>query len=237
MVEPSHIALAGVWGGLLALERRAFLQAMFSRPLVAATGTGLLLADAGAGLWVGVVFELLHLGKASLGGAHPDHEMLPAVTAAASAAAFGHASGGPSTPAMWTLAILLFAPMGILGRVLEARLDLRAALYQTRADGLLSEGQLRSAARQNLWGMWPHFAAFGGLCAGAVHLGYLLEPLQHRVPLDLVRGLAWAYPAVASVAAAVAVHGSHARGALRLATGAAVFTAVGALLGRYWGLR
>ncbi|HEY0093487.1 MAG TPA: PTS mannose transporter subunit IID, partial [Archangium sp.] len=33
----AQVALAGVWGGLVAVERKAFLQAMFSRPLVAAT--------------------------------------------------------------------------------------------------------------------------------------------------------------------------------------------------------
>ncbi len=31
------------------------------------------------------------------------------------------------------------------------------------------------------------------------------------MPLPLLRGLAWAYPAMASVAAAIAVRGSHAR--------------------------
>ena len=35
----------------MALERRAFLQAMVSRPLVAATVTGLLCEDVLAGLW------------------------------------------------------------------------------------------------------------------------------------------------------------------------------------------
>ena len=76
---PYHLALAGLWGGLLALERRAFLQAMFSRPLVAAAGAGLLLEDVTSGLFVGLLFELYYLGGASLGGAHTDHETLPAV--------------------------------------------------------------------------------------------------------------------------------------------------------------
>ena len=40
-----HVALAGAWGALVSLERRAFLQAMFSRPLVAATGMGMLLGQ------------------------------------------------------------------------------------------------------------------------------------------------------------------------------------------------
>ena len=59
-----HLSLAGLWGGLLSLERRAFLQAMFSRPLVAATGTGMLLEDAESGLYVGLV------GPLNLGNVH-----------------------------------------------------------------------------------------------------------------------------------------------------------------------
>src|SRR5882672_8473008 len=108
----THAAWAGLWGGLLALERNAFHQAMFSRPLVAAVGTGLLLDDVHSGLFVGLFFELFHLGGASLGGARPDYEMLPAVTATAASAAMANASGSTGTPALWTLGILLFAPMG-----------------------------------------------------------------------------------------------------------------------------
>ena len=62
-----HVALAGAWGALVSLERRAFLQAMFSRPLVAATGAGLLLDDAASGIFAGLVFELFYLGAASVG--------------------------------------------------------------------------------------------------------------------------------------------------------------------------
>ena len=82
MIVWTHVLLAGVWGGLLALERSAFLQAMFSRPLVAATGTGLLLEDLPSGIFVGLVFELFYLGGVSLGGARPEHETLPAVSGA-----------------------------------------------------------------------------------------------------------------------------------------------------------
>src|SRR5262249_1780996 len=62
-----HVALAGAWGALVSLERRAFLQAMFSRPLVAATGMGLLLGQLQTGLYLGMILELFYLGTASLG--------------------------------------------------------------------------------------------------------------------------------------------------------------------------
>lgn len=225
----TQVALTGLWGGLLVLERRAFLQAMFSRPLAAATGTGLLLDDLAAGVWVGVFFELLHLGSASLGGSNPEHDTLPSVTATAAAAMVGEVSGGPSTPAVWALATLCFLPMGKLGRAIEVALDTRALRYTTRAEGLMSEGQLRRAARQNLAGMWPHFVAFGGLCAAAAAVGPLLHRLESSLPLAAVRGLAWAWPAMTSVAAAVAVHGSHATHPLKLAGAGAVVAAALAL--------
>ena len=41
MVLAWQCLVAFIWGGLMALERKAFLQAMFSRPLVAATVMGI----------------------------------------------------------------------------------------------------------------------------------------------------------------------------------------------------
>jgi PTS system mannose-specific IIC component len=206
-----HLALAGLWGGLLALERRAFLQAMFSRPLVAAVGTGLLLEDASSGLFVGIVFELYYLGTASLGGAHPDHETLPAVAAASFAACLSESTLSDGTPAIWSLGIILFAPLGPLGRWLETAFDARAARYLGAALTSADAGNFRRVARQNLWGMWPHFVVFGALTALAAALGYALSHRFGSVPLPLLRGLAWAYPAMASVTAGLAARGSHSK--------------------------
>ena len=204
-----HVALAGLWGGLLALERRAFLQAMFSRPLVAATGAGLLMEDAASGLFIGLVFELYYLGTASLGGAHSDHETLPSVAAASFASCLSDATGGPSTPAMWSLGIILFAPLGPIGRAMENAFDSRAARYLGAALTSADAGNFHRVARQNLWGMWPHFVAFGATCALAGGLGYALSDVEAHLPLPLLRGLAWAFPAMGCVAAGLAVRGSH----------------------------
>jgi mannose/fructose/N-acetylgalactosamine-specific phosphotransferase system component IIC len=209
-VSPFAILMTSIWGGLMALERRAFLQAMVSRPLVAAPVTALLLGDALAGLYVGLVFELLHLGGASLGGAHADHDTLPAVAGAAMAAGMGAASGSDSTPAMWALSILVCAPFGRAGRMLENRLDARARKYFGRAVTAADAGNIRKAARQNLRAMWPQFVFYGLICGLAALVGPWLGTLEDKVPLPLVRGLAWSYPAMGVAAAAAAVHGSHA---------------------------
>lgn len=229
--------IAGLWGGLLALERRAFLQAALSRPLPAAVGVGALLGDATAGLMVGLVFELLYLGGASLGGAHADHEMSPAVAAAALAATMGDATGADSTATHWALCILLCAPLGIAGRLVETRLDARARRYFARLVDAADHGQVERAVRQNLRAMWPHFV-FYGLATGLVtFLGPPLTTLLQSAPPSLLRGLAGAYPLLGTVAAATAVNASQGQGRLRVAALVALLVALlllGALGVRTW---
>jgi mannose/fructose/N-acetylgalactosamine-specific phosphotransferase system component IIC len=207
----SQVALAGLWGGIVAVERKAFLQAMLSRPLVAATAMGALLGDVPAGLFVGMLLELFHLGSASLGAALPENDTLSATGTAAAAATMASATGAGSTPALWSLAILVFIGLGRAGRWLERALERYSARLATAALASADEGNLRRAVRQNLWGMWPHFAVFGGATALCALCGYALGVLAQELPLPLLRGLAWAYPAMGSVAAAVAARGSHAR--------------------------
>ena len=74
-------------------------------------------------------------------------------------------------------------------------------------------GELQRAMRQNLWGMWPHFVLFGGVSMLAGALGLLVAPVVAGLPAPLLRGLAWAYPAMASVSAAFAARGSRAKAA------------------------
>ncbi len=223
----SHLLVAGLWGGLLALERRAFLQAMVSRPLAAATGAGLLLGDLSSGAAVGLVFELLYLGTASLGTAQPEYETLPAVAAAVLAATLDAALGNPGTPAVWALAVLLTLPLGRVGRWVEGALDLRARRYLGRARVSSERGDLRAAARQNLRAMWPQFATFGVLSAGAVVVGEAMREAFVRLSPGVLRGLTHAYPALVVVAAGLAVDGSHAKHPWRWGWVAAVVSYVG----------
>ncbi len=206
----SQVGLAAIWGGLLAVERRAFLQAMFSRPLVAATGMGLILQDLPSGLFIGMVLELFHLGSANLGAALPENETLAATGATAAAVALAGGTGG-STPAYWSLAIILFAWLGPAGRVADHYLETYCGRLAAKAVASAEQGDLARAVRQNLWGMWPHFVLFGAATALCAVIGFALAPLVATLPLRVLRGLAWSYPAIASVAAAIAVRGSHAR--------------------------
>jgi PTS system mannose-specific IIC component len=218
---------------MLALERRAFLQAMLSRPLVAATGMGLLLGDLPSGLYVGLLLELFHLGAANLGAALSENDTLAATGTAAAAASMAHGSGGPSTPAMHAFAILLFAGLGPMGRIMDRSLEAYSARLQRRALASAMQGEVERAVRQNLWGMWPYFFVFGGVTALCSAMGFALAPLMDELPARALRGLAWAYPAMASVAAAMAARGSHARRAATFASAAAAVV-VGVRLAATW---
>lgn len=218
----SHVAVAGLLGGFLALERRAFLQAMISRPLIAATLTGAVVDDIRSGLFVGMLLELFHLGSASLGASISENDTVAATGTAAGAAALAEGLGG-STPAVWTMAVLLFAPLGTLGRRVDRVLDGYSVRLARTANESADEGNLNRAIRQNLWGMWPHFAVFGALTSLCYLIGAALAPLLvDLLTLEVKRGLAWAWPAMASVAAAIAVRGSHAKKAPLLAGVAAL---------------
>jgi PTS system mannose-specific IIC component len=226
----TQVLLAGLWGGLVAVERKAFLQAMLSRPLVCATIMGALLGDVRSGLYVGMVLELFYLGTANLGAALPENDTVSATGTAAAAATLAASTGAGSTLALWSIPVLLFLPLGRIGRLVEGYMARLARVAMASAEA----GNLSRAVRQNIWGMWPHFCVYGGVSAGCALLGFGLGPLVERLPLDVLRGLAWAFPAMASVSAALAAQGSHARRApLYASLGAAVVVMLVVVL-RWW---
>jgi PTS system mannose-specific IIC component len=223
----SQVLLAGLWGGLVAVERKAFLQAMISRPLASATVMGLLLGDLRAGLFIGMLLELFYLGTANLGASLPENDTVSATGTAAAAATMAAATGAGSTQALWSIAILVFLPLGRAGRVADRMLEGYMARLARVAMASAEAGNLSRAVRQNLWGMWPHFLVYGLVAALCALLGFFIGPLVERLPLDLLRGLAWAFPAMASVAAALAAQGSHAKRApLYAGLGATLVTLV-----------
>jgi PTS system mannose-specific IIC component len=78
--------------------------------------------------------------------------------------------------------------------------------------------------------MWPHFLVFGAVTAACYLAAVALAPSLDSLPSKAVRGLSWAYPAMASVAAAIAVRGSNAKRAYIYAGAAAVLVTTGAAI-------
>lgn len=97
-----------IWGTLVGVDLVTLPQGLFSRPIVAASVTGLLLGDPGAGLVVGMTLELYALDVLPIGAArYPDFGI--AAVAAAAAAAQGPQGMAPA------FAGLVGLPMAMLG--------------------------------------------------------------------------------------------------------------------------
>lgn len=79
------ILLTSLLAGLLATDVLVSLQLMLSRPLVAATLTGALLGEPGAGLSLGCLMELIWAGALPVGSVVPPDFSLGSVFAAAAA--------------------------------------------------------------------------------------------------------------------------------------------------------
>ena len=107
--------LAGMVSMLTGLDRVAFVQVMISRPLVAGPLTGWVLGDPLTGLEVGMLLELLWLGRLPVGAAIPPDDTQVAVGATVLAASTGHIVGLDGMPLV-LLSVLIAIPLGKFGQ-------------------------------------------------------------------------------------------------------------------------
>jgi PTS system mannose-specific IIC component len=110
--------LAGLVAMLTGLDRVAVVQVMISRPLVAAPLTGLVLGNPMLGLEVGMLLELLWLGRLPVGAAIPPDDTQAAVGATVLAFSMGHMLDLVGMP-MVILAVLVAIPLGKFGQIFD----------------------------------------------------------------------------------------------------------------------
>src|SRR5512134_2483351 len=97
---------------------------MLSRPITLAPLAGWALGDLEGGLLVAAPLELLWLGAVNLGAALPVHEGLGTASIAGGAVLAGRALGAGTSPEVAVLAVLLCAPLALLGRKAERLVEL-----------------------------------------------------------------------------------------------------------------
>jgi PTS system mannose-specific IIC component len=144
--------LAGLVAVMTGLDRVALVQAMISRPLVAGPLTGWLLGNPMAGLEIGMLLELLWLGRMPVGAAIPPDDTQVAVGATVLALTIGPLLGLKGMP-FDLLAVLVAIPLGKFGQVfdrLARHANDRLAVSGGRA---LMDGRLRELERSHLFGL------------------------------------------------------------------------------------
>jgi PTS system mannose-specific IIC component len=229
-----YLVLALV-AGLAAVERKGFLQAMLSRPIALAPLIGWALGDLEGGLLVAAPLELLWLGAVNLGAALPVHEALGTAAIAGGAVLAGRALGGGVTPEIATLAVVLCAPVALLGRRADRLVEIWNERLAARAEVELTNHHPRAAVRSNLYGLVLPFAIAAALAPiGAAAAEAVIPAALRRFP-EAAAPLRLGFFAFAAFACASGAKALRARTAPALffaGLGAAVVVALVAVLAR-----
>ena len=132
MLEPLVLGTLLIWGTIVGVDLVSFPQAMLSRPIVAASVTGLLTGDLETGLRVGMLLECFALDVIPIGATrYPDYGPASVVgTAMASLAGWQDPTG------LGVMVALLLALAG--GRAMEIVRRLNGRLARVAAPALAS---------------------------------------------------------------------------------------------------
>ena len=218
--------------GFAAVERKGFLQAMLSRPIALAPLAGWALGDVRGGVLVAPPLELFWLGAVNLGAALPVHESLGAAAIAGGAVLAGRALGTGVTPEVAVLAVLICAPLAIVGRSADRLVEAWNERIAARARTQLATGHPRAAVRANLYGLIAPFALSAVLApAGAALAAAAIPAILRGVPAA-GEPLALGWVAFAAFAAASGARALRARRAPAWFFGALVVAAVALAAGR-----
>ncbi len=147
---------AGTLAVLLGFDRVAFLQSMVCRPLVAASLTGWLLGIPLAGLQVGILLELLWLGRLPVGAAIPPDDTQVAIGATVLTLTVQQQFAVTGIPTV-LLATLTALPLGLVGQYGERWVRRANGRLENLALAAASAGDARRIERLHLAGLL-HFA-------------------------------------------------------------------------------
>ncbi len=163
----------GTLAVLLGLDRVAFLQCMVSRPLVAAPLTGWLLGVPLAGLEVGMLLELLWLGRLPVGAFIPPDDTQVAIGATTLALLLERLLGLHGMPAV-ILCVLVAIPLGKVGQFCDGRARQANDRLMAKALTAAEAGDDHRIERLHLYGT-GHFALASLVtCAIVVVVGMLI---------------------------------------------------------------
>ncbi len=157
--------LAGLVAMMTGLDRVALVQIMISRPLVAGPLTGLVLGSPLVGLEIGMLLELLWLGRIPVGAAIPPDDTQVAVGATVLALTVGPLLDLSGMPLV-LLAVLVAIPLGKFGQIfdrLARHVNDRLAASGEKA---LLAGDHRGLERKHFLGLLSF--AFASLCTAIV---------------------------------------------------------------------
>jgi PTS system mannose-specific IIC component len=208
-----NVLIVSIVGGILCLDR-IFVQAMISRPIVAAPVIGLILGDPYTGLISGAFIELFWIDRLPIGAYIPPNDTIAAVLIAAGAIESGRILGH-LPQGLIALAVLIFIPLAIL----EQRMELWVVYGNEKLarDALsgAARGDIRSISRNHFRAALRSWLLPTGMILMALPLGVgAMIWVYPRLAPWTIRGLNLVYGMLPLIGAAVAFNTINLRGAL-----------------------
>ncbi|MBW6511820.1 MAG: PTS sugar transporter subunit IIC [Desulfuromonadaceae bacterium] len=136
LISWTHLLLGGGAAVITGLDRTAALQFMICRPLVAGPLTGLMLGDWLVGMQVGMLLELLWLGRLPVGAAIPPDDTQVAVGSTVLAVSLAEI-GDSNSLAFVILCVLIAMPLGKAGQFFDHLARARNGRLLTRIEHTL----------------------------------------------------------------------------------------------------
>ncbi|MBN2396861.1 MAG: PTS sugar transporter subunit IIC [Deltaproteobacteria bacterium] len=206
-------------GGVICLDR-VFLQAMISRPVVAAPLVGAVLSEPLTGLVVGAFIELLWIDRLPMGLYVPPNDSIAAILATAGTVLAGRELGAYPRELI-ALSILLFLPAALLARQVDVWIAKTNDGLSRRAAEYARSGDIRGLAGEHRRGLVKTFAgAFFLILVCLVPGVLILEWALPLLPEKTLKGLSYTYSFIPILGVAVALSTVKLRGAIPLFAGA-----------------
>jgi PTS system mannose-specific IIC component len=200
-------------GGVLCLDR-VVLQAMISRPIVAAPLIGLILGDPYTGLITGAFIELLWIDRLPIGSYIAPNDTVAAILITASSIESAQLLGGISQ-GLIALAVLIIIPLGILAQRMELWIIKGNEKLVGDALNDAARGDMRSIARKHLFAILKTYLMSVAFILITMPIGIAaMTWLYPRLATQMVRGLTLLYDLFPLLGAAVALNTINIRGSI-----------------------
>lgn len=215
----TELLMASLVGGLISLDRTAFLQIMISQPLIAGTLVGFSLGDPITGLTIGSMLELLWIGAVPVGSSIPPNETAAAVIATSVSIISGkgmesfHASPMP----VIVFSVLLAIPLAMAGQKVDIYVRGYNKRFALNADRLWESGNFLAIGRENLKGLLSFFiSSFFSLIVLTGFGLFVTKTFYPLIPGYFLKGLSVASYFLVSLGIAVSIRTAKGKGLVPL---------------------
>jgi mannose PTS system EIIC component len=207
------VIVISIAGGVLCLDR-VVLQAMISRPIVAAPVIGLILGDPYTGLIAGAFIELFWIDRLPIGAYIAPNDTVAAVLITACSIESARILGGISK-GLIALTVLVVIPLGILAQMMELWISKGSEKLVGEALKDAARGDMRLIARRHLSAILKTYLISVSFILVAMPIGIAaITWLYPRLATQIVRGLTLLYSLFPLLGAAVALNTINIRGSI-----------------------